>query len=193
MSLIYFIAEDGESIIALDCEQSLEISKSNTVTESSIVTGESRADGFVEGNKRIAVSGLVTYSKSASQQTQGTPDPLEFQNLLDATIRSHSRFKLYAAKGNTQFLPDINNCVIDNYNIVIDRFSNAITANLAISEVFISEAATKTELPPVASKTDKSSIPKSEKTKSSKEVVPKEDSFGLLRSIPELIGSIIRG
>ena len=143
MGLAYFISDDGESVISLDCEQEINLSKSVNVTESSVMSGKTVSDGYREMNKVLQISGKVTYSKSANQLIDGNLDPFEIQEALDSSIRNHHRFKVYTDENdsNIPLLKSIEQCVIQQYTVTLSRYVNAIDINMTIKEVFVSKSA----------------------------------------------------
>lgn len=185
MSTVYFIASDGETIITLDCVESVDVSKSNSISTSSVMSGNTTSDGYEEGLKKVNINGLVTYSKSVRQQQEGIPNPLEFQDLVDDTIRSHTKFRLYVSKGKHQLLKDIEVCAIDNYSVTATEYLDSIEVSLSISEVFVSQAATTTFLPPVKSPEAAKSTSDTENTKATKTQETKERSRSLALAFEE--------
>ncbi len=182
MGLLYFIADDGNSIVALDCEESLKVSKKNSVSESSVMSGSTVSDGYKEGNKVVALSGKVTYNKSAAQQQQGTPDPLEIQNLLDTNIRNHTRFKLYADQSGFALLKDIDTCIIEDYTVDVQHYTDTIILSMVIKEVFVSDAATTTTLPPRPDTESAKSDSDPTSGKGGKQVVAEEENATILHN-----------
>ncbi|AUR92160.1 hypothetical protein NVP1170O_047 [Vibrio phage 1.170.O._10N.261.52.C3] len=176
MSLVYFVATDGSTLVKLDCEESISVSRANQSTKSSIMTGASKSDGFVVGNRQVSIQGVVTYSKTPRQT--GNPNPLEFIKHIDALINAHQRFTLYADTSYSKLLQDIEDCVITSFTHTVDKFEDTITVNLSFEEQFVTGAATTTYLPPQPSSGTSASL--SENTdsgKTSKESVDEGSSL----------------
>ncbi|CAH9012605.1 conserved hypothetical protein [Vibrio phage 424E50-1] len=151
MSIVYFITEDGNSIVALDCEEAVSVSKQNSVSKYSVMSGKNVSDGYSEGNKVISLSGKVTYTKSASQQTQGTPTPIELQEQLDSFSENHYRFRVYTDNSSLPLLKGIDNCVLGGAVVTLGGWKDTIEVSMTIEEVFVSKSATTTFLPPIPS------------------------------------------
>ncbi|QXN60112.1 hypothetical protein KUA24_45 [Vibrio phage HNL01] len=151
MALIYFVSQSGD-IIALDGTESVEVSKDNSVSKSSMMDGTTISDGYSEGNKVISISGKVTYSKSLRQQLDGTPTPLQFQRLIQQTERNHERFTLRTYKGSWPLLDDIKDCVIASNSVSITEYLDTIDVTLTIEQVFVSKSARTTYLAPQRTK-----------------------------------------
>lgn len=184
MSLAYFISNSGD-IICLDGTQSVEVTRSNSLTKSSMMIGREVADGVIEGNKVINITGVCTYTKSIRQQQNGNPDPIKLQELLDQVVRNEERFKLRFVKGSYDLLKDINNCVIVSQSIMVDQYLDTITVNLTIEEAFISQSAKKTYLPPERSSGSSSQISDTKDTKGGKKTLKEEERRTILLAVKE--------
>lgn len=180
MSIIYFITEDGSSIVALDCEESIEISKQNQVSNYSVMGGDTVSDGYSEGNKIVNLSGKVTYTKSSTQQTQGTPNPIELQDMLDSFSRNHYRFRMYTDDSALPLLRGIENCMLGSSQVSLGGWRDTIQVDMTINEIFVSQAARVTELPP---------IPTQETSKTTKD--PEKGSGGKTTASEEKKGTIL--
>lgn len=151
MSLVYFMSESGD-LICLDGTEAVDVSRSNSVSKSSMMSGRSVADGVAEGNKIITVTGICTYTKSVRQQQNGNPDPLKLQDLLDEVVRNQEKFKLRFKKGAYTLLRDIKNCVIVDQSVRVADYLDSVAVTLTIEEVFVSESAKKTYLQAIPSR-----------------------------------------
>lgn len=154
MSKVYIIAPDGEAIIGLDCEKSITVSRDNQITSKSVMSGKDISDGYTTGLKTINIEGIVTYSKGLQQQDN--LNPIDFQRTIDNLIDSQQRFTLYSDKV-VELMDNIEDCVIESCSVALDRFLNAITVQITIREVWISQSAAigSFYLPPKKSKSAK--------------------------------------
>ncbi len=139
MSKAYIIAPDGETVICLDCEQNISVSRENQITSKSIMSGKEISDGYTTGLKTVNMSGIVTYSKGLHQQDN--LNPIDFQRQIDSLIEGKQRFTLYTDK-SVELMDDIEDCVIESCSVNLDRFLNAVTVTLSVRELWISQAAT---------------------------------------------------
>lgn len=185
MSIVYFIAPDGKSVIGLDCEESIGMQKKNKVTEYSVMTGETVSDGFQEGNKVVNLSGKVTYNKSVSQESDGTPNPIEIQDMLDDASRSHHRFRLYTDTDRLPLLKGIDECVVESYGVDLGGWTDTVTLSMTIKEVFVSDAAKKTYLPPLPNKEQAKSGSEPTAGKGGKTEVPEKEKATILRNLKD--------
>lgn len=197
MGLVYFISDDGESVISLDCEEEINLTKKVKVTESSVMSGKTVSDGYREMNKVLRISGKVTYSKTPKQLIDGNLNPIEIQNILDSVIRNHHRFKVYTdeSDSNIPLLKSIEQCVVEEYSVSLAKYINTIVLTLTLKEVFVTDAAKTGYLENVPSKEAAKSGSDPSKVKSSKEVVDKEESATMYRDwkdgkglLPKLLG-----
>ena len=158
MSMIYFKSSDG-SLVAMDGETSIDVSRSNTIASSSVMSTRTVSDEVIQGNLVISVTGLVTYSKTPTQQ--GNPTPEEWIDLIEAAISSKLRFTLYSTKyvAGKPLLKDYSNMVISDYGYTVDRFEDTITARITFNEVFVSDPAKQTYLPPKKSSSAEKDYP----------------------------------
>lgn len=147
MAFYYFLSKDGEDIICLDAERDISVTRNNTASTSSIMSGAVKTDGFEIGNRVITINGVLTYSKSPRQKIDGNPTPLSFQRLLDELIKSKQRFTLFSNKRGDQLFDDIDDCIILNHSVQ-SRDLNSITASITIQEQFVTDAARTTTIPP---------------------------------------------
>ncbi|AGG57826.1 hypothetical protein VPBG_00054 [Vibrio phage helene 12B3] len=138
MSKVYIISPDGQTVIGLDCEKNITVSRSNKVTTKSVMSGKDISDGYQAGLRTVNINGMMTYSKSVAQQD--TLNPLDFQREIDNLVDGRQRFTLYSEK-SIQLLDDIADCVIESCTVMLDKFLNAIQVDLVIREVWISQAA----------------------------------------------------
>lgn len=146
MAIIFFLAQDNKTQVKLDSEASIEVSLPSTVSNSSVMTGQSVSDDVIEGNAIITVTGLVTYAKMPAQE--GTPNPIQFQELIQEARRNRRRFTVFAKDSGQPLLQDYEDCVISDVGISVDRYSDAITVSIVFEQIFISESAKKTFLAP---------------------------------------------
>lgn len=151
MSFIYFKSAKNGTLVCMDAETSIDVSQSNTVTSNSVMSKREVGDDLIRGNKVISVTGIVSYSKTSSQE--GNPTPSEWVDLIEAAIDSKQRFTLYSVKNQAgkDILKDYDNLVVADYGFVVDRFEDSITARITFQEIFVSNPATKTFLPPLRS------------------------------------------
>lgn len=151
MGMVYFKTEDSDILVTMGSETSIEVSKSNKVTNSSVMSGRTVGDDLIEGNFVVNVQGVVSYSKSAAQKDHPTPE--EWEDLVDTAIANKRRFTLYSAKykDGQPLLKDYQNVVIADYGYTVDEYANAIKARIVFQEVFVTNAAKITTLSPVRS------------------------------------------
>ena len=138
MSKVYIISPDGQTVIGLDCEKNVTVSRNNTVTTKSVMSGKDISDGYQVGLRSVNISGIMTYSKGVGQQD--TLNPLDFQRAIDNLVDNKQRFTLYTDK-SVQLIDDISDCVIESHTVIIDKFLNAVQVDLVVREVWISQAA----------------------------------------------------
>ena len=182
MSIVYFITEDGKSIVALDCEEAVSVTKQNSVSRHSVMSGNA-SDGVTEGNKVINLSGKVTYTKSASQQTQGTPNPIEIQDQLDSFSRNNYRFRVYTDQTSLPLLKGIDQCALGTSTVTLGGWTDTIEVSMTIEEVFVSKSATTTFLPPVHADGKSNTTPK--KGSGGKTEVPPKEVRSMLLNFTE--------
>lgn len=158
MGMVYFKSNDG-TLVTMDGEDSIEVSKSNVVASSSVISTKNSSDDVIEGNLVLNVQGRVTYSKTPSQT--GNPTPEEWVDLIESTISARTRFTVYSVKyqGGKPLLKDYPNMVIADYGYTVSKFEDTIIARITFQEVFVSGAATETTLAPKKSSTAKESYP----------------------------------
>ncbi|AUR84722.1 hypothetical protein NVP1063O_055 [Vibrio phage 1.063.O._10N.261.45.C7] len=154
MAIVYFISKEG-NIFSLGSEDNITVSQSNRSSKSSTMQGRTASDDLEEGNKTLSVSGMVSYTKTARQESNGIPDPITFQRMLDKVISSGERFTVYTNKSGKSLLDNMKDCVVIDRSVTVDRFSNAITATITFEQQFITDAATTTYLPPQKSESVK--------------------------------------
>ncbi|AUR89082.1 coil containing protein [Vibrio phage 1.121.O._10N.286.46.C4] len=183
MSIVYFIAPDGESIIGLDCAKNVSLSQENEVTGYSVMDGTETSDGFRTGNKVLNLSGITTYTKSVSQQQEGIPDPFQLQKLLEEVENSKQRFMVYTAKGGSPLFDNIRECVIQSKRFNAESFRNALQVELTIKEVRVSDAAKTTYLPPKRSPEAGLSTSDPSKSRGGKGAVEKEVQSTILQKM----------
>jgi hypothetical protein len=147
MAIVYFISKEG-NIFSLGSEDNITVSQSNKSSKSSIMAGRSASDDLEEGNKVLSISGVVSYTKTAKQESDGVPNPLEFQRMLDSVVSSGERFTVYTNKAGRSLLDNMKDCVVIDRSVTVDKYSNAITASVTFEQQFITDSATKTYLPP---------------------------------------------
>lgn len=158
MANVFLTNKQGD-ILALDCTQTVNKVRSNSLSESSVMSGANISDGYTIGNRMISLSGLVTYNKIGGL-SENTFDPLEFQVELDRLVEDHTRFTFY---GN-ELIPSVKNCVILSDEVIMDNFADTIRVNLSLKEVFVSEAATKDIIIVTPTKEAEEEIPNSTDT-----------------------------
>ena len=141
MSVVYLLSKDGENIIALDCTTNVSRTRSNSITTNSVMSGANASDTYTIGNQTISFTGLVTYNKTANSATD-SPDPLEFQTLLNDLVRSYTRFDLF---GN-DLIPTLKDCVLTEESYTQDTFEDTIRVSLSVTEVFVTDPADRTSL-----------------------------------------------
>lgn len=169
MATVYFLSVDGKDMIALDCEESIQYSRSNQSTKSSIFSGSTVSDGFIEGNYIVSIQGRITYSKTSRQQDN--PDPIKFQNLIDQYVSRKKRFTLYTSKQGFQLLNNLENCVITDHTVTVGEYEDTILVSLTVEAQFVSNAANVTYLPPVRNKASEAAYDNKNNTgKGNKEV-----------------------
>ncbi|WP_021024330.1 phage baseplate protein [Salinivibrio costicola] len=141
MAFYYLLSKDGDNIICLDAENNISVSRNNTASTSSIMSGAVKTDGFEIGNRVVTINGVLTYSKSPRQKIDGNPTPLSFQRLLDELVKSKQRFTLFSNKRGEQLFDDIDDCIILSHSVQ-SRDLNSISASITIQEQFVTDAAT---------------------------------------------------
>lgn len=147
MAFYYFLSKDGEDIICLDAERDISVTRNNTASTSSIMSGAVKTDGFEIGNRVVTINGVLTYSKSPRQKIDGNPTPLSFQRLIDELVKSKQRFTLFSNKRGEQLFDDIDDCIIVSHSVQ-SRDLNSISASITIQEQFVTDAARTTTIPP---------------------------------------------
>jgi hypothetical protein len=156
MSMVYF--KSNNTIVTMDNETSISVSKSNTVATNSVMSSKEVSTDLIEGNLLVSISGNITYSKSTGQD--GNPTPSEWIDLIENAISNKERFTLYSAsfqQGKT-LLKNYPDMVIQDYGYVVDRFEDTITARITFSEVFVTASAKVTKLPPAIASDSKSTL-----------------------------------
>lgn len=156
MSMVFFLDEDGETRISLDSETQVTVNMPSTVSQTSNMSGSTVSDDVIEGNITISVSGLVTYAKMESQSSN--LDPLAFQKAIQVARRNRRKFTLYYKDTGQPLLQSYTNCVIENCNLLVDRFSDTITVDMTFQQIFVSAAATTTTLTTIVKESDKPTV-----------------------------------
>ena len=146
MAMVFFLAQDGETKVALDSEASVQVSLSSTVSKSSTMSGGSTSDDVIEGNAVISTSGQVTYAKLTSQKKN--LNPIEYQEAIQEARRNRRRFTVYIKDYGMPLLQDYEDCVISDCSFTIDKYSDTITVSITFEQVFVTEAAKKAFLAP---------------------------------------------
>lgn len=184
MSKAYIIAPDGETVICLDCEQNISVSRENQITSKSIMSGKEISDGYTTGLKTVNMSGIVTYSKGLHQQDN--LNPIDFQRQIDSLIDSMQRFTLYTDK-SVELMDDIEDCVIESCTVTLDKFLNAVTVALSMRELWISQAASvgNLYLPPEPSAGAKADGSSPTNGKGGKTEVEEKERVSILRGMEE--------
>lgn len=184
MSKAYIIAPDGETVICLDCEKSISVSRENQITSKSIMAGKEISDGYTTGLKTINISGVVTYSKGLHQQYN--LNPIDFQRQIDKLIDSKQRFTLYTDKA-VELMDNIEDCVVESCSVSLDEYLNAVTVNLSVRELWISQSATVGSLflPPEPSTGAKADGSSPTNGKGGKSEVEEKKRNTILRGIEE--------
>jgi hypothetical protein len=189
MGMLQFKTVDSDIIVQMDTESSIEVSKSNTISNSSVMSGANTSDNMQEGNVTVSVQGRVTYSKTASQQDN--PNPSEWIDLIDNAIRNKRVFKLDYDKHESgkAILKSYDNMVISDYGYTVDRFEDTITTRITFNEIYITDAAIVTELDPLPKKEDKPQLQDAE----SNEGVGTEVSDKVRRSLFAFLDDLLTG
>lgn len=156
MAMVYFLAQDGETRVAMDSESTVSVNLPSTVARSSNMSGTSLSDDVIEGNPVISVQGKVTYSKLPSQEKH--LNPIDFQKELQVARRNRKRFTLYIKNNGQPLLDSYDDCVISGVNITVDKYSDTITVNMTFEQVFVSAAAKATYLKPLVKASDAPSL-----------------------------------
>lgn len=182
--MVFFLAQDGKTQVALDSEATVSVSLPSIVSKSSTMNGTSISDDVIEGNAVITVQGRVTYSKLKSQENN--LNPIEFQEAIQEARRNRNRFTVNVKDYGQPLLQDYEDCVISNVDINVDKYSDTITVGLVFEQVFVSEAAKKTYLAPKRSEDAKPTVSDTKDSgNSSKTQVEEKKSRTIFKAVSE--------
>ncbi|AUR87562.1 hypothetical protein NVP1101O_151 [Vibrio phage 1.101.O._10N.261.45.C6] len=145
--VISFVSLDGKTVICLDATTSVGYSRENTSTQHSVMSGATVSDTYRIGNPQIAISGLCTYSKSASQRKR--PNPQELEREINKIIENYTRVDL---TGNS-LIPSLADCVILSVSVTQDRYLDAVNVSLVFEQQYVTNKAKVGKIKVPSSKT----------------------------------------
>lgn len=180
MTVLSLIDSDGE-VLLLDAVTSFSKQRSNSVTESSVMSGANVGDGIRIGNYQATFSGVCTTTKIRRRGPTEVlpPTPLELDAMLERMVLSQKRFTLY---GNhlINTIPDV---VITSHNVLQEVFEDSVTVSISVKQVFVADAATQATIT-IPSKQAAPEIPKEEKKGAGTKTVTPD--FGFVYRGPSL-------
>lgn len=193
MSAVYFKTQDSSTIVTMDGETSIKVSKTNSTASASVMSNRTVGTDLIEGDLVVDVQGVITYSKSPSQT--GNPTPSEWVTLIDTAISNKRRFTLYATKyeGGSELLKDYSDMVIASYSYVVDKYEDTITADISFKQIFVTDAAETTYLEPQRSTTAVSTADPSKGGSSTSTETTEEETKTISRAVVDMFSGYISG
>ena len=185
MAYYYLLSEDGNDIICMDAEKQATVTRNNTASTSSVMSGDNVTDGYEIGNRTIQINGIISYNKMPRQDIRGNPNPIEFQRRVDELIFSKKRFTLFSDKRGVEIFDDIDECIIQSVS-VSSRDLTSVSASMTIKEIFVTDSAQVTYLPPQLSESSKANLaPRNDQGKGTSTEVKEETKKTLARKIQD--------
>jgi hypothetical protein len=126
--VVFFLAEDGVTLLILDVTASMEVVRSASATTNTLQTGVKVSDHYHPDLPTINVVGSINSTKI--RNTTQTPEV--YVRLINQCMDNRVTFTLYGTEDG--LIPSFDNCVITNFAYVKEG-KDSLAVNLSVQQL----------------------------------------------------------